>query len=89
MLTKKLILRNKLGLHARASAKFVTIANHYASDICIIYNNHKVNGKSIMDIMLLAANQDTVIELVIDGEDEIDALNTLENLINTGFGEKE
>ena len=89
MLNKKLIIINKLGLHARASAKFVDHASRYLSEIIIIRNERRINGKSIMDLMLLAANKGTEIELIISGDDEVEAMSDLESLIKNRFGEKE
>jgi len=89
MLRKKLVIQNKLGLHARASAKLVDHASRYASKIFIAKDNQTVNSKSIMGMMMLAANKGSVIELIVDGEDEIAAMADLENLILNKFGEKE
>jgi phosphocarrier protein HPr len=89
MLTKKLTIINKLGLHARAAAKFVARASRYASHIEISRDTKVVNGKSIMGVMMLAASKGTLIQLRADGEDEVDALADLENLIANRFGEEE
>lgn len=87
MIKKKIQIINKLGLHARAAAKFVQLASNYASHIDVIKNGRTVNGKSIMGIMMLAASQSTWIELNISGEDEEEALLALEKLVNERFGE--
>lgn len=87
MIRKKIQIINKLGLHARAAAKFVQMAAHYASNIEVIKNGRSVNGKSIMGVMMLAASQNTWIELNISGDDEEEALLALEDLINNRFGE--
>jgi phosphocarrier protein HPr len=89
MAEKKLIIINKLGLHARASAKFVAIANRFSAQIEIIKNNKKVNGKSIMGVMMLAANKGTEITIKAEGEDEHAALVALETLVNNRFGEEQ
>jgi phosphocarrier protein len=89
MLKKTITIINKLGLHARAAAKLVSYASRYASTIRIIRNNQEVNGKSIMGVMMLAAAKGSNIELLIEGEDEVDAMAAIENLINERFGEKE
>ncbi len=89
MLTKELTIINKLGLHARAAAKFVARASRYASHIEIGRGDKIVNGKSIMGVMMLAASKGTQIELRINGEDENEALADLENLIANRFGEDE
>jgi phosphocarrier protein len=80
---------NKLGLHARAAAKFVTCAGAFASRVQVERNGRKVNGKSIMGVMMLAAAQGTSIRLEIDGEDEKDAFTALKQLIADRFGEGE
>tara|TARA_B100000925_G_scaffold149669_1_gene112329 strand:+ start:2034 stop:2300 length:267 start_codon:yes stop_codon:yes gene_type:complete len=88
-MVKTLKLINKLGLHARASSKLVEISNKYISDIFIEYNGLKVNAKSILGLLSLAASHGTEIKIHIEGTDSSDALNELENLINNKFGESE
>ena len=80
---------NKLGLHARAAAKFVTTASTFASSIDIVKNGQKVNGKSIMGVMMLAASRGTRLIILADGEDEQDAIDSLEKLVGEKFGEQE
>ena len=80
---------NKLGLHARASAKFVATAAKYQSSIEIIKNKQTINGKSIMGVMMLAATQNTVLELHINGPDEEMMEQALVNLIQRRFDEDE
>jgi phosphocarrier protein HPr len=80
---------NKLGMHARASAKFVSLAAHFKSDVTLGRNGQHANGKSIMGIMMLAAGKGTQVELTVDGEDEDQALIELIELINNRFGEDE
>jgi phosphocarrier protein len=80
---------NKLGLHARASAKFVTLAAQFKSDVTLGRNGQHANGKSIMGIMMLAAGMGTPVELIVDGEDEDQALAALTELIASRFGEDE
>lgn len=80
---------NKLGLHARASARFVAHANRYSSEVLVKRNDQTVNGKSILGMMMLAATQNTPIELVINGEDETQAMEDLVGLVNEKFGEAE
>jgi len=89
MLQKKLTIKNKLGLHARASTKLVQHASRYLSDITITANKKTIAAKSIMGVMVLAASKGTKITLKISGPDEIEAMADLENLINNKFGEKE
>jgi len=80
---------NKLGLHARAAAKFVTLASAFDSNIEITRNGKTVNGKSIMGVMMLAASKGTQITLHANGSDESRALDELEALIKDRFGEDE
>ena len=89
MKNKKIIISNKLGLHARAAAKFVRIASGFQSEIMIHLGSHKISGKSIMGIMMLAAGKGTEISIVTVGPDEDEAMTALENLIINRFGEAE
>ena len=89
MIEKKLTIINKLGLHARAATKFANTAARYNSDIRIIFEEKKIDGKSIMSLMLLAASKGTTISICTDGDDEQDAMDALETLISNRFGEDE
>ncbi|KUM02018.1 HPr family phosphocarrier protein [Chromobacterium subtsugae] len=89
MLRSEVEIINKLGLHARASSKFTQLASRYKSDIFIARNNRRVNGKSIMGVMMLAAAKGAKVELEISGEDEQQALEALIALINNRFDEAE
>jgi phosphocarrier protein HPr len=80
---------NKLGLHARAAAKLVTTASGFASNIEIEKNGQKVNGKSIMGVMMLAASRGTRLVITANGKDELEALDSLEKLVGARFGEQE
>jgi phosphocarrier protein len=82
-------ISNKLGLHARASAKLTQTASQYQSEIWISRNGRRVNGKSIMGVMMLAAAKGTQIHLEIHGPDEDAAMAALVALINDKFGEGE
>lgn len=84
-----ILIDNKLGLHARASAKFVQLASEYSSDISLSRNGQKVNGKSIMGIMMLAAARGTELELCAEGTDETNAVAALTGLVGDLFGEGE
>jgi phosphocarrier protein len=88
MLVNEYTIVNKLGLHARASALFVKTASRFKSDIRIEREDIEVNGKSIMGIMMLAAAKGTSIQVKIDGEDELEAMQILGDLIRDGFGEE-
>ena len=89
MISRPILIVNKLGLHARAAAKFVTCANGYASDIHLERNGQRVNGKSIMGVMMLAAGKGSELLLTAAGEDEADAIHALESLVQQRFGETE
>ena len=89
MKNKKIIINNKLGLHARAAAKFVRIASGFQSEIMIHLGNREVNGKSIMGKMKLAAGKGTEINIINIGPDENEAMTSLEDLIINKFGEPE
>ncbi len=89
MIQQEITIINKLGLHARAAAKFVSCAAGFASKIEIGPADGMVDGKSIMSIMMLAAAKGTVLKLHIDGSDEQDALEALVSLIENRFDEDE
>ncbi len=89
MLRKEVMIINKLGLHARAASKFVTLASGFGSDIRLARGSREVNGKSIMGVMMLAAGRGTSLEIIADGADEEDAIRLLEDLIKMRFGEEE
>ena len=89
MIDKEITIINKLGLHARAAAKFVTCANQYLSDVRLKYNGQEVNGKSIMGVMMLAAAKGADITVTAEGEDEAGAISALEALVVDRFGEDE
>jgi phosphocarrier protein HPr len=78
---------NKLGLHARASAKLTQLAAKYQSDVQMMRNGRKVNAKSIMGVMMLAAGKGSKVTIEIDGPDEGDAMNAIVALIGDCFGE--
>ncbi len=80
---------NRLGLHARAAAKFVTLASGFESDIRLVRGEREVNGKSIMGVMMLAAGRGTQLRIVADGSDAEEALARLRELIESRFGEDE
>ena len=89
MQSKSITIVNKLGLHARAAARFVQVASGFDCDINISLHGKKVNGKSIMGIMMLAASKDSVVEISTSGPDEKTAMSGLEALIQAKFGEEE
>jgi len=89
MLQQDIEIVNKLGLQARASAKLTQMAGQFQSEIWIARNERRVNAKSIMGVMMLAANKGSTIHLEIDGTDEGEAMNALAGLIAGRFGEGE
>ena len=89
MLRKEVEIINKLGMHARAAAKFVTLAQTFIADVRILRNGREVNGKSIMGVMMLAAARGSTIQLVTNGEDEEKAMHHLTQLIQNRFDESE
>lgn len=89
MPTETLTILNKLGLHARASAKLTQLAGAFESEIWLTRNGRRVNAKSIMGVMTLAATKGTVVELETIGPDAVQAMEALRTLINDYFGEGE
>lgn len=88
-INKKITIINKLGLHARATMKLVNLAGRYQSEILIRYRDRDVNAKSIMNVMVLAAGKGSEVELIITGQDEKEAMESISNLINARFDESE
>lgn len=89
MLKKEIEIINLLGLHARASAKLTQTASGFASEVWIARASRRVNAKSIMGVMMLAASKGTIVELETSGADEAEAMSAMEALINDKFGEGE
>jgi phosphocarrier protein HPr len=83
----KLTISNKLGLHARASAKLTKLAGGFQCDVFMTRNGRRVNAKSIMGVMMLAAGQGAEVELETSGADEAQALAAIQALVNDKFGE--
>lgn len=89
MIKQSIEIINKLGLHARASSKFTQTAANFKSEIWVSRDGRRVNGKSIMGLMMLAAAKGTIIELETNGSDEQAAMQALTDLINRYFDEGE
>ena len=89
MIKTSILISNKLGLHARASAKLTKLAASFASEVHLSRNGRRVNAKSIMGVMMLAAGMGTEIEIEVDGADEVTAMEALRALIDGRFGEGE
>ena len=87
MIRTTIVISNKLGLHARASAKLTKLAGGYQCDVHMSRNGRRINAKSIMGVMMLAAGQGTEIEIETDGADEEAAMAALRALIDDKFGE--
>jgi phosphocarrier protein HPr len=89
MIQSSITISNKLGLHARASAKLTKLAGGYRSEIHLTRNGRRVNAKSIMGVMMLAAGLGTSVDIEVDGPDEAEAMAALRALIDGRFGEGE
>lgn len=87
MIERDVAIRNRLGLHARAAAKFVQTASRFQSEVKIRKNGEEVDGKSILGLLLLAASQGTQITIAVCGEDEAAAFAAVEGLIARSFDE--
>jgi len=87
MIRTTLVISNKLGLHARASAKLTKLASSFKCEVFMTRNSRRVNAKSIMGIMMLAAGLGAEVELETEGEDEQQATDAITALVNDKFGE--
>lgn len=87
MIRRELVIRNRLGLHARAAARFVHAASRFRSRVTAGREGRAMDGKSILGILLLAASRGTVVELCVEGPDEEQAMAALAELVESGFGE--
>ena len=88
MITRQATVRNQLGMHARAAARFVHAASAFASHVRVGRGARVMDGKSIMGILLLAAARGSVITISAEGPDEAQALDALCQLVDSGFGEE-
>ena len=89
MKTEQIEIINNLGLHARASTKFTQTASQFTSEIWVTRNGRRVNAKSIMGVMMLAAAKGSTIEVEATGADEVEAIVAIKTLVNNYFGEGE
>jgi phosphocarrier protein len=87
-ISKDLTIENRNGLHARPSALFVKTASRFRSEIWVEKDEERVNGKSIMGLMMLAAGKGSILRVTAEGEDATTVLTELEELIRTRFGEE-
>ncbi len=88
MTTRQCVIRNRLGLHARAAAKFVNMATRFSAHVQVSRDGRTMDGKSIMGILLLAAGAGASIVITADGRDETAAVEALCQLVESGFGEE-
>jgi phosphocarrier protein HPr len=88
VIRRELAIRNRLGLHARAAARFVHTASRFRSRVTAGRDGRVMDGKSILGILLLAASQGTAIEVTAEGPDEDQAMDALATLVDGGFGEE-
>lgn len=89
MIQRHMTIVNKLGLHARAASKLVNCASSFAAEIWLQRGEREINGKSIMGVLTLAAGKGTILAVRADGSDENQALETIQQLIDSRFGEDE
>ena len=87
MQQRKLTIVNRLGLHARAGVKLVSLCSKYVSNIVIVANGRRASGRQLMAILLLSASLGAPILVETDGPDEVEAMNAVTRLISNGFGE--
>lgn len=87
MVSRTVAVRNRLGMHARAAARFVHLATRFQSQVRVARGNQMMDGKSIMGILLLAAAPGAVLTISAEGQDERAAVDALCQLVETGFGE--
>ena len=87
MVARQVTVVNELGMHARAAAKFVQLANCFVSRVRVSRHGREIDGKSIMGLLLLAAARGTIISISVEGMDEQPALDALALLVSEGFGE--
>ena len=89
MIAENITIINKLGLHARAASKLVNCASQFESEVFIVRKDHRVNAKSIMGVMMLAASKGVELGLEIEGNDQQTCRDAIVDLINNRFGEDE
>ena len=89
MIESEVQVLNRLGLHARAAARFVHLANTFSSRITVVKDGTRVDGKSILGLLTLAAARGTRLRLAADGDDEREAVEKLADLVRSRFGEED
>jgi len=88
MIEREITVRNRAGLHTRPASMLVRTASQFKSDVFLRRDNYEINGKSVIGVMTLAAEQGATLELVVEGEDEEDAADAIAELFEDGFGEE-
>jgi len=87
-LVEKVTIVNRLGLHARPAMSFVDLASTFTCDVRVKKGDHEVDGKSIMQMMMLAASQGTSLEIICEGSDSAQAIKALKGMVDAGFDEE-
>jgi len=85
MINKQVVITNRLGLHARAAARFVKLPSDYESDVELVKDNTVINGKSIMGVMMLAAEQGAEVKIEAEGKDAVEAVEAVGRLLESNF----
>lgn len=88
MIEREVTIRNRAGLHTRPASRLVKTASQFDSEVYLRRDNYEINGKSVIGVMTLAAEQGATLTLVVDGEDENQAADAIEALFEDGFGEE-
>ncbi len=88
MIERELTVRNRAGIHTRPASMIVKTASQFDSDVFLRRDNYEINGKSVIGVMTLAAEQGARLDLVVEGEDEEEAAEALTTLFENGFGEE-
>jgi phosphocarrier protein len=88
MIERDVMIRNRAGLHTRPASKLVKTASQFESEVYLRRDNYEINGKSVIGVMTLVAEQGATLTLVVDGDDEEAAADTLTELFEDGFGEE-
>ena len=88
MIEREVTIRNRAGLHTRPASMLVKTASQFDSDVYLRRDNYEINGKSVIGVMTLAAEQGATLTLLVEGDDELEAADALTELFEDGFGEE-
>ena len=88
MIEREVTVRNRAGIHTRPASMLVKTASQFESEVYLRRDNYEINGKSVIGVMTLAAEQGAILTLVVDGDDEEEAANVITELFEDGFGEE-